>query len=412
MKETFDVAQTSDSLQSVLRSVINREQSEEAFYVVDLARVAKKLHQWRACLPRVDAFYAVKCNPDAAIVALLASQGASFDCASKAEINSVMSCGVAQDRILYANPCKAMPELRYAHSRGITMMTFDNVEELHKIKKVYNTAGGLSARLVLRILVDDDHSHCPLGSKFGADLGDVPALLKTAQDLELEVFGVSFHVGSGCYDPIAWVSAIKDARKVFDMATEAGFKMTLLDLGGGYPGVDDDKISIEAIARGISPVLDCLFPADEVRVIAEPGRYFVETCTSLCVNVFGKQKREAKDVKELNTSEKEEAVFEYFVNEGVYGMFKDHLLLDVYFEPNLLSMKATSTRQDSEDKKYTSVVYGPTGDSKDCINASVELPELQIGDWLYFTHMGAYSVSIMSCFNGFTRPKPVYVFTK
>lgn len=67
----------------------------------------------------------------------LALLGASFDCASKAEIQLALSQGATPERIVYANPCKALPELRFAKEAGVRMMTFDNAEELHKLKDHY-----------------------------------------------------------------------------------------------------------------------------------------------------------------------------------------------------------------------------------------------------------------------------------
>lgn len=83
--------------------------------------------------------------------------------------------------------------------------------------------------------------------KFGAHPKDVPKLLKTAKDLGLNVVGVSFHVGSGCYDPTAFPAAVASARAVFDMGETAGFHFDLLDIGGGFPGQKSAKISFEAV---------------------------------------------------------------------------------------------------------------------------------------------------------------------
>ncbi|XP_061115260.1 ornithine decarboxylase 1-like [Conger conger] len=92
--------------------------------------------------------------------------------------------------------------------------------------------------LVLRISVDDTHSMFSMSTKFGAKLETCPALLKRAQELGLDVIGVSFHVGSYCMDPVSYTKAIKNAKDIFDLAATIGYKMTFMDLGGGYPGFD------------------------------------------------------------------------------------------------------------------------------------------------------------------------------
>lgn len=82
---------------------------EDSFYVVDLGILVSQVYQWRRYFPRVEPFYAVKCNPDPVIVKTLATLGCNFDCASRQEIRLVQS--VCEDlprqpEIIYANPCK------------------------------------------------------------------------------------------------------------------------------------------------------------------------------------------------------------------------------------------------------------------------------------------------------------------
>ena len=82
---------------------------EDSFYVVDLGVLVSQVYQWRRYFPRVDPFYAVKCNPDPVIVKTLATLGCNFDCASRQEIRLVQeACRdlPSQPDIIYANPCK------------------------------------------------------------------------------------------------------------------------------------------------------------------------------------------------------------------------------------------------------------------------------------------------------------------
>ena len=68
----------------------------------------------------------------------------------------------------------------------------------------------------------------------------------------LFVFSCSFHVGSGCQEAGAFEAAIEQARDVFDMGLDMGFKMDLLDIGGGYPGQETDGISFEEVNNSSS----------------------------------------------------------------------------------------------------------------------------------------------------------------
>jgi ornithine decarboxylase len=99
-----------------------------------------QVYQWRRFFPRVEPFYAVKCNPDPVIVKTLAIMGCSFDCASRTEIQLVQEVTkdlpIPKPDIIYANPCKARKHLVEAVCRGVRMVTFDNVTEVVKVSRV------------------------------------------------------------------------------------------------------------------------------------------------------------------------------------------------------------------------------------------------------------------------------------
>lgn len=102
-------------------------------------------------------------------------------------------------------------------------------------------------------------------------------------------FLLSFHVGSGCSDEHAFSDAVMRARTVFDQAEAMGFNFTLLDVGGGFPGADvKDGITFEKVAAVLGPAVDELF-SPEIRVIAEPGRYYVASAFTICTNIIGRR---------------------------------------------------------------------------------------------------------------------------
>ena len=347
---------------------------------------------------------AIKCNPDPMVVKLLASLGCGFDCASKGEIQQVLDIGVDPSRIVYANPCKQASFLRYSAQQNVSRMTFDNAEELVKIKKFYP-----EAECILRILTDDSMSLCQLGLKFGAPLHTVPHLLQTAKDLDLNVIGVSFHVGSGCSDANAFGSAVLLARTVFDQAAEMGFKFTLLDVGGGFPGADvQSGITFEKVAAILGPMVDRLFPND-IRVIAEPGRYYVASAFTIFTNIIG---RRSVTMPVVEVDKKTPEQYMYYVNDGMYGSFNCILFDHQIVHPKVLMKNDEFTfGLDVCEPDFESSVWGPTCDSIDCLNASVRLPKLEPGDWLYYENMGAYTICAASQFNGFKKSEVLYTNT-
>ncbi|KAI5849982.1 pyridoxal-dependent decarboxylase [Tricharina praecox] len=373
--------------------------AEDAFFVADLGEIYRQHMRWKVNLPRIEPFYAVKCNQDPKVLQLLAALGTGFDCASKTEIQQVIEMGVDPMRIIYANPCKTASYVRYAAEENIRMMTFDNPEELYKVKKFFP-----DAMLFLRISTDDSKSLCRLSLKYGAPLDSTADLLRLAKELGLNVVGVSFHVGSGSYDPTAFATAVKDARKVFDEAAEIGYDLRTLDVGGGY-GNDN----FEQIASVLGPAVDKYFPSS-VRVIAEPGRYYVESAFTIATHVIAR--RTVQD--ELKAGQQS---YMLYMNDGVYGNFSGIMFDHQIPVPRVLK-RGSDYHYNSPPTRGVQLtecsVWGPTCDGIDCISKSCFLPEvLEVGDWLYFTNMGAYSKCSATKFNGFSDDhRVIYVVSE
>ncbi|XP_064159583.1 ornithine decarboxylase-like isoform X2 [Anguilla rostrata] len=402
----FTVLEEGSCACDVLEQRINESSmsdDKDAFYVADLGDVLKKHLRWVRALPRVTPFYAVKCNDSRTVVMTLASLGTGFDCASKNEIQLVQSLGVDPSRIIYANPCKQVSHIKYASAHGVQMMTFDSEAELTKIARYHE-----NAKLVLRITTDDSKALCRMSAKFGATLESSRLLLERARELGLDIIGVSFHVGSGCTDPETYSQAISDARCVFDMGAELGYNMTLLDIGGGFPGSDDSKLKFEEFTAVVNPALDKYFPADSVvQVIAEPGRYYVTSAYTLAVNIIAKKvvirEQSACNGKADGANN---GTLMYYVNEGVYGSF-----VDVIF--SYAHVLATPHKKlKPGERTYPCSIWGQTCDGLDRIVEQCILPDLQVGEWLLFHNMGAYTIPMYCTFNGFQKPDIHYVMSR
>ncbi|XP_041044383.1 ornithine decarboxylase [Carcharodon carcharias] len=394
------------SARDILESKINESShsdDKDAFYVADLGDIVKKHIRWHKILPRVTPFYAVKCNDAKAVVKTLATLGAGFDCASKTEIQMVQSLDVPVEKIIYANPCKQLSQIKYAAMHGVQKMTFDSEVELLKVAR-----GHPSAKLVLRIATDDSKAICRLSVKFGATLKTSRLLLERAKELDIDIIGVSFHVGSRCTDAQTYAQAIADARFVFDMGAEHGFNMYLLDIGGGFPGSEDTRLKFEEIAAVINPALEKYFPTDSgVQVIAEPGRFYAASAYTLSVNIIAKKVmfNEQSSSDDEDDGEYDRTLM-YYVNDGVYGSFNCILYDHADVMPVLVK------KQKPDERLYLTSIWGPTCDGLDRIVERCSMPELQVGDWMVFENMGAYTVAAASTFNGFQRPQIFYVMSR
>jgi hypothetical protein len=168
----------------------DRMPMEESFYVTDIGIVVSQVYQWRRFFPRVEPFYAVKCNPDPVIVKTLAILGCNFDCASTNEIRLVEECSRGLPRkpeIIFANPCKARSHIIEAVCKNVRRVTFDNANEIVKCASISK-----KIELILRIITDDRGSQCRLSSKFGAPKFKWRPLLATAKKYGMTVVGESY----------------------------------------------------------------------------------------------------------------------------------------------------------------------------------------------------------------------------
>ncbi|XP_067854041.1 ornithine decarboxylase-like [Heptranchias perlo] len=376
--------------------------SSDAFIVAELGDLVNQHLRWQRALPRVKPFYAVKCNNGKPVVQTLAQMGVGFDCASKNEIALIQDIGVPAERIIYANPCKERSHIKYAASHGVQMMTFDNEDELPKVARSHPTA-----KMVLRITTNDSTSCFPMSMKFGASINECKQLMECAKTLNVDIIGVSFHVGSGCSDPKIFAHAIAEARVVFDIGIHLGFHMYLLDIGGGFPGSGDEKTTFEQITAVINPALDIYFPEESgVQIIAEPGRYYVTSSFTLAVNIIAR-----KIIKKVSTGSNDEEAgtkkaIMYYLNDGVYGSFNNTTEFRAQLNPILYKKHCP------DQQLYSTRIWGPTCDALDHIVDHWKLPELEIGDWLILQNTGAYTVSTSTTFNGFHGAMAHYVMSR
>ncbi|EDW61575.1 ornithine decarboxylase 1 [Drosophila virilis] len=374
-----------------IRRVIEEAQvqnCDEALNICDLSSVERKFRLWQQQLPRIKPYYAVKCNDDSRIVQTLAGLGVGFDCASKNELKLVLDCDVSPERIIFANPCRPISHLDYAKQRQVLKGTVDNEFEIYKLHKHYP-----NSNLIVRFKSEAKAAQCPLGDKFGCDADiDASALMLLAKALDLTVTGTSFHVGSGCTELEAYERAIKKAKNIFKFGELLGYDLKLLDIGGGFPGSDDEQFV--KIAANVNRAVQRHFADERIEIIAEPGRFFVAAAYTLVCKIHAK--REVR-----NAAGKLDTVM-YYLNDGVYGSFNcilyDHQLVTA--QHYLEGAESLPT--------FKSLIWGPSCDALDKISENLRLPNLNRGDLLGFPNMGAYTVPIASAFNGFPLPRTLY----
>jgi ornithine decarboxylase len=358
--------------------------------VVDHDVIRANYAAFRRHLPKVQAYYAVKANPEPAIIRTLYRAGASFDVASLQEFGLVyrnvehLSPAEQQDfiwdKIIYANPVKPKETLQ-ALDRYKPLVTADNLLELQKIREHAPHAG-----VIIRLRVPNTGSMVELSSKFGCDSGDAVDLIDAAFGMGLPVEGLSFHVGSQCTNFLNFVQALDMAAAVMNEARSRGRALAILDIGGGFPApYHRDVKPIEVLAARINAEIDRLFP-DDIQILAEPGRFIVATAATAVARIIGKTRRDGKTC--------------YYIDDSVY-----HTYSGIIFDHCQYHLRPLLRGGPTE----ICAVFGQTCDGLDTISLSEELPDLALDDLVYAENIGAYASASATHFNGFPPAQVVHV---
>jgi ornithine decarboxylase len=284
------------------------------------------------------------------------------------------------DNVIYANPVKRIDSLKNLNNY-LLQMTFDNFIEIEKIAKYCK-----NSKLILRVDVPNAGSVVELSTKFGAPYDICLDLIKYAQKMGFKVEGLSFHVGSQCTNLNNYIDAFKIVHDLFEQSEKFGNKLSLLDIGGGFPvPYEHYTPSFEEIAKIIDSNLKKYFDTNELSIIAEPGRFLVATSAVSVVEINGKATRNNKPY--------------YYVNDGIYNTFSGILFDHIQYH-----FKAFK-----EGELKESAVVGPTCDALDKISLYEKLPELDIEDLIYSENTGAYTNASATHFNGFPPAKIIHI---
>ncbi len=239
--------------------------------VLDLDQVAENYAALRAALPAAKIYYAVKANPAAPILRLLADAGSCFDAASWPEIESCLAAGAPASAISFGNTVKKPSAIAAAFAQGVPLYAFDSIEELEKLARF---APG--AKVYCRIAVNNVGAEWPLSKKFGTTIERARDLMLAAPGLGLVPHGISFHVGSQQTGTAAYELAIAEVAMLFTDLKARGLALKMLNLGGGFPiRYQEDVPATDAFGSAIMTAMISHFGNDLPEMLIEPGRAMV-----------------------------------------------------------------------------------------------------------------------------------------
>ncbi|MCQ2379199.1 MAG: type III PLP-dependent enzyme, partial [Victivallaceae bacterium] len=245
---------------------------ETPFLLVNLGIIRDKYRELTTFFPFAKVYYAVKANPAPEVISLLRDLGSNFDIASRYELDRVLALGISPDRISYGNTIKKATDIRYFYERGVRLFATDSEGDLRNIAK---EAPG--SKVFFRILTEGgETADWPLSRKFGCHPDMAIDLVLLSKTLNLEPYGISFHVGSQQREIGVWDSAIAKVRYIFDYLAEEGIRLKMINMGGGFPANYISKTNeMNVYAEEITRYLREDFGDDLPTIILEPGRSMV-----------------------------------------------------------------------------------------------------------------------------------------
>ncbi len=348
--------------------------------VLDVDRVETQYHALKAGLGHARIHFAVKANPHPAILARLVALGSHFDAASRSEIEQCMAQGATPDRISYGNTIKRAADIAWAHRAGITLFAVDADEELEKIAE---HAPG--AQVYVRVIVEVSQADWPLTRKFGCDHDTALRLLDRAKALGLSPVGFSFHVGSQTRRAEMWRPTLDAVATLWEDAGLAGHRLTLLNIGGGFPAFYGEAIEAPTdYAAGVMEMVTERF-GHVPHLMAEPGRGLVAEAGMIVAEVVLTSRKSERDMHRW-----------VFLSIGRFSGLAET-------EGEAIRYQFVTDR----DGEVTGpcILAGPSCDSADVLyeRRPVHMPlSLKAGDRVLIRNTGAYTSTYSSvCFNGF-----------
>jgi ornithine decarboxylase len=369
--------------------------------VLDADRVTAQLLELRRHLPDVDIHVALKALPHPALIRAVDAFGASFDVASRGELDQLEGEGVTIGRCVHTHPVKSVAELTGAYLRGIRTFVVDDPGEVDKF-------AGLpaDARVLVRLSFPNPDAAADLSAKFGVSPERAPDLVAHCLASGRPVAGFTFHVGSQTTSAEPWRRAIRTTLKLMhELEGRFGTTFDTLDIGGGFPVAYDEPVPpLTEIAHGIREALASA--PSRYRIVIEPGRFVAAPAMTLVTRVVG-------------TAERADGGWVH-LDDGVYGAYSNipaEGVRALVFAASELSYPTTAdedaervVRRLRERSAERVTLAGPTCDSVDVIARGLPLPRLAVGDLLVSPMMGAYTWATATRFNGI-EPTRIHVLT-
>ena len=335
--------------------------------------------------------YAVKSNPNIAILNVMAKLGSGFDIVSQGELERVLAADGDPAKVVFSGVAKSEPEITRALEVGIRCFNVESEAELLRINEVAGRLGK-TAPISLRVNPDvDAHTHPYISTglkenKFGVSVEQAREVYKLAATLpNIEIVGMDCHIGSQLTELQPFLDAVDRLIVLMEQLKQDDITLKHLDLGGGL-GVtytDETPPHPTEYAKALWEKLNAF---SELEIIVEPGRAITANAGILVTKVEYLKSNESRNFA--------------IVDAGMNDMIRP-ALYQAYM--NILEIDRTLAR---EEKIYD--VVGPICETSDFLGKQRKLAIAQ-GDYLAQRSAGAYGASMSSNYNSRPRTAEVMV---
>ena len=335
--------------------------------------------------------FAVKSNPNIAIMQVMAQLGSGFDIVSQGELERVLAAGGDAAKIVFSGVAKSETEIARALEVGIRCFNVESIAELQRINLV---AGKLSkiAPISLRVNPDvDAHTHPYISTglkenKFRISVDQAREVYRQASTLaHIKVIGMDCHIGSQLTELQPFLDATDRLIVLMEQLKQDGIEIKHLDLGGGL-GVPYTNEAPPHPADYAKALLDKLKQYGDLEIILEPGRAITANAGILVTKVEYLKSNETRHFAIVDT--------------GMNDMIRP-ALYQAYM--NIIETDRNLIR---ESKVYD--VVGPICETSDFLGKQRTLA-IEQGDLIALRSAGAYGASMASNYNSRPRAAEVMV---
>lgn len=356
-------------------------------YVYSSATMCRHVEALRSALePLRDPLiaYAVKANPNAAVIATLAKAGLGADVVSGGEYRRAIAAGVAHDKIVFSGVGKTADEMRLALDGGLYQFNLESVAEAEMLSEVASSLGRV-APAAFRVnpdVVAGTHSKISTGSaenKFGIATGDATAAYAQAAQLPgLSLQGVAVHIGSQLTSLAPLERAFTRVGELIAELRAQGQEIRVADLGGGLGVPYDPALPPPPSPSEYGAMVRRVTSNWNVRLVLEPGRLIVGNAGVLLSRVI---------------RIKPGAAHPFVVVDAAMNDLMRPALYDAWH-------KIDAVRPTGE--RWIANVVGPVCETGDTFATARDMDRVRAGDLVVFRTAGAYAAAMSSTYN--SRP--------